>query len=165
MLAPSAATSTTGAVPAPQDNAKKNDLADPYGILLDYSAEFKMLFRRYPGLETRLATIHDQTLPPEDHNTFPRIGGGVSWHPAHGGRQTQRFEPWTREVGLRKAAAALRQARTDPSELGDGVRDYCDLVLDILSKPEVKDLTALVRNEVVQGDAKTVEQLLHEDQL
>jgi zinc finger HIT domain-containing protein 3 len=143
--------------------SKSNDYVDPYRILLDHSADFRTLFARYPALERRLGLIYEQTLPPKDNNQNG-YQNGLPWTLGKGGQPPQKSEPWTREGGLRRAAAALRQARIDPSELGDGVREYCELVLHILAKQESRELTTMVREEVVQADTKVIQRLLREDE-
>lgn len=37
---------------------------------------------------------------------------------------------------MRKGASALKKARTDPTDRGDGVREFCDAVLYLLSLGE-----------------------------
>lgn len=73
--------------------------------------------------------------------------------------------PWTRDVGLRKGAAALRKARTDPSETGDGVREFCELVLFLLSKQKEgrAEVVDKVREEVVAEEMGVIERLLREE--
>ncbi|KAK3344071.1 hypothetical protein B0T25DRAFT_316716 [Lasiosphaeria hispida] len=160
---------------------------DPYSILLEHRSEFDRLFNKYPRLESELFQIQETTLPPSDSASissgatlplklpqqYPGGGGGGS-----GGGKRQPM--WTREVGLRKGAAALRKARTDPGDRGDGVREYCELVLYLLaqnktaaatqgSRPgrgpplEVPDATSLVRQEIMAEEARTVERLLREE--
>lgn len=43
------------------------------------------------------------------------------------------------------------------------MREYCNLVLHILSQTGQKDVTSLVRDEVVQQDTRVIEQLLQEE--
>ncbi len=62
-------------------------------------------------------------------------------------------------MGLRRGREALRDARTDPGEDGDGVREYCELVLHLLST----DATATVRDDVATQDVKLIEQLMETD--
>ncbi|KAK0705294.1 hypothetical protein B0H67DRAFT_546223 [Lasiosphaeris hirsuta] len=156
---------------------------DPYSILLEHRTEFDRLFKKYPRLESELFQIQETTLPPSDSASissgatlplklpqqYPGAGGGGKCQPM-----------WTREVGLRKGAAALRKARTDPGDRGDGVREYCELVLYLLAQNktaataqgarpgrgppvEVPDATSLVRQEIMAEEARTVERLLQEE--
>ena len=98
-------------------------------------------------------------------------------------------QPWSKEVGLRRGAAALMRARTDPTETGDGVRELCDTVL-WLSKSHERgelpaaaaaagggggvdgaglafayngDVTQLVREEVVKEEQEVVKRMLEEE--
>lgn len=131
---------------------------DPYRVLLEHSSEFKRLFQKHPRLETELTRIHEVTLPPRDDGT---AGGPLPWKVRVPGQAHK--EPWSRDVGLRTGAAALRRARTDPGDTGDAVREYCDLVLHLLAASGRDDATAVVRREVAAEEARTVERLLAEE--
>ncbi|RKU40030.1 hypothetical protein DL546_001281 [Coniochaeta pulveracea] len=145
---------------------------DPFSILLDHEADFRKLFERYPSLPSTLARIQRTTLPPADQpsTTTP---GGLPWKlgPEHlPGGQKKQAEPWTRQVGLRNGAKALRQARMDPGEEGDGVREYCVLVTYLLDKAkeqragkQARDVTATVRAEVVAEEAEVIRGLLQQE--
>ena len=74
-----------------------------------------------------------------------------------------RKEPWSQNVGLRLGTAALRKARTDPGDVGDGVREYCDLVLYLLSKSGRDDATRVARQQAAAEEASTIQQLLVEE--
>ncbi|KAH8899629.1 hypothetical protein GQ53DRAFT_318969 [Thozetella sp. PMI_491] len=128
---------------------------DPYGVLLEHLDEFQRLFRKYPNLENELNQIGKATLPPPNGHLPPRHKNQHGFH--------KKNRPWTKEDGLRKGAAALRKARTDPSEKGDAVREYCELVLHLLSKPGDSKATRLVREAVVAGDTKAIEQLMQDE--
>ncbi|KAK0626255.1 hypothetical protein B0T14DRAFT_562181 [Immersiella caudata] len=146
---------------------------DPYQVLLDHQSEFMRLFRKYPFLQHELSQIQKTTLPPD-----PSTNGTTNGFPAPfkqpPGKKTH---TWSREAGLRQGAAALRQARTDPTDRGDGIREFCDLVLYLLSAnkkegevgsglgddAKVKDLTEVVRDEVVEEEAEIIKRLLQEE--
>lgn len=81
----------------------------------------------------------------------------------------------------------MRRARTDPSETGDGVRELCETVLWLLKSQErgelasrpggnsngaaaagtssrpSRDVTQLVREEVVKEEQEVVKRLLEEE--
>ncbi|KAK3387137.1 hypothetical protein B0H63DRAFT_150499 [Podospora didyma] len=151
---------------------------DPYSVLLEHRSEFTRLLQKYPVLEQELARIEQTTLPPGNGGSGD--GSGLAYkmqqqaqlaaQGASGGghnNKRQKSEPmWSRDVGLRKGADALRKARTDPGDRGDAVREFCDLVLYLLStKPGgANDATRLVRQEVAAEEAKIVERLLQEEQ-
>ena len=102
------------------------------------------------------------TLPPSDNNTPGGGGGGLPWKVRVPGQAHK--EPWSRDVGLRTGAAALRKARTDPGDAGDAVREYSELVLHLLSRSGAADDAAgVVRREVAAEEARTVERLLAEE--
>lgn len=161
--------------PEPPAAAQRNN--DPYSVLLDHRAEFARLLQRYPFLQTELARIQQITLPPENNDG---AGSGNSGFPFPLKQQQQfgggKKQPmWSREVGLRRGAAALRKARTDPGDRGDAIREFCCLVLNLLSAPlkdagqaglgavERKDVTSLVREEVAAEETKIIERLLQEE--
>ena len=77
-------------------------------------------------------------------------------------------QPWSRDVGLRRGAAALRKARTNPGDVGDGVREYCELVLFLLGKQnkqgEGEGAVERVREEVVREEVGVIERLLREEE-
>ncbi|GAB1313229.1 HIT-type domain-containing protein [Madurella fahalii] len=137
---------------------------DPYAILLDHRQTFARLFEKYPSLPAELIRIQQTTLPPSSDNNsssgFP-IPGINSSNNSYKSKQV----PWTRDVGLRKGAAALRKARTDPSETGDGVREFCELVLFLLSKQKEggAEVVGKVREEVAAEDMEVIERLLREE--
>ncbi|KAM7208620.1 hypothetical protein V8F20_001043, partial [Naviculisporaceae sp. PSN 640] len=147
----------------PTTSATSTTKPDPYEVLLHHRAEFDRLLQRYPGLERVLKKIHQCTLPPPDQ---PSLTGG--------GSNTNNRQPqiWTGEVGLRKGAEALKKARTDPGIHGDGVREFCELVMYLLNNPSLRpagsdaadktslNATSLVREEVVADQAKLIKKLL-----
>lgn len=64
----------------------------------------------------------------------------------------------------------MRQARIDPGEDGDGVREYCELVTHLLEKAKEqkagereRDVTATVRAEVVAEEAEVIRGLLQQE--
>lgn len=132
----------------------------PFSVL-DGSMELQQLFRKYPNLPSRLKQIYDTTLPPNDES-FVKGGLPTKVPPVYASKKNN--EPWTQDIGLRRGQQALRQARTDPGEDGDGVREYCELVLYLLSKSEKEnDVTELVRQEAVMEDAKLIEKLMQSE--
>ncbi|KAK4455707.1 hypothetical protein QBC34DRAFT_73528 [Podospora aff. communis PSN243] len=135
---------------------------DPYQVLLDHQSELTRLFRKYPFLQQELSQIQKITLPPEPNGTTNGLPPSFTQPP---GKKTH---TWSREAGLRQGAAALRKARTDPTDRGDGIREFCDLVLYLLSAKKredakAKDLTEVVREEVVAEETKIIERLLQEE--
>ena len=154
----------------PQPDPAQND---PYSILLEHRDAFKHLLTRYPSLATELVRIQETTLPPAD-NPNPPFGQQGAAVTANTGRNRQqpggrepanssrnRQQPWTKDVGLRKGAEALRKARTDPTDTGDGVREFCDLVKFLLNKK--REGIDRVREEVAAEEARYIERLLKEE--
>ncbi|TLD25022.1 hypothetical protein PspLS_05710 [Pyricularia sp. CBS 133598] len=160
--------------PVNRSAAAKTGRQHPFSIL-DDSPELRNLFKKYPNLPSTLNQIHSATLPPKKE---PGTRGGFPWKLSDvdsrlldgtgrpgGGRKKN--EPWSQDVGLSRGRAALRKARMDPSDVGDGVREYCELVLYLLSKGSDKDeATAMVSREYTQEEIKLIETLQqqeHED--
>ncbi len=140
------------------NSAAPAEPAHPFSVL-DDSAELRQLFARYPKLPARLQRIHEATLPPKDDDGMAaKSAGGLPWKLDGRGRH-QRRQPWTHDVGLQRGQMALRDARTDPGEDGDAVREYCALVLHLLNK----EATAVVRSAVAAQDAKLIEQLMQSE--
>ena len=65
-------------------------------------------------------------------------------------------------MGLRRGAEALRKARTDPSDTGDGVREFCDLVRLLLGRGK-GDAERAVQEEVAAEEARVIERLMREE--
>ncbi|OAA66428.1 Zinc finger, HIT-type [Niveomyces insectorum RCEF 264] len=180
---------------AAQSKEDADDVRHAFSVL-DDAPELKRLFAKYPTLPARLTRIYEATLPPGDggDTTEAQPSWNVPFH--HGGRggggrrrggrggfnnnnnnnnNTRHNQMWTQEIGLRRGQKALRQARVDPGEDGDGVREYCELVTYLLSSGRNKngnndrnknddgdtgDAVALVRQEVKRDEARLIEQLM-----
>jgi hypothetical protein len=157
---PSQPQSQTPSLPQNSGTKRPHEPDDPYSILLDHRADLERLFAKYPNLESDLIQIERTTLPPPD--TFQTAPGGLptKYQPP---QQQRQQETWTRQVGLRKGVAALKKARMDPSEDGDAVREYCDLVLHLLSTSrERREIEALeaVRRETADEEKGVIKNLI-----
>ncbi|AEO61688.1 hypothetical protein MYCTH_2312091 [Thermothelomyces thermophilus ATCC 42464] len=156
--------------PSAPNNAQPpdSDSADPYSILLEHRDTFQHLFKKYSSLAAELTRIQEMTLPPSDAPDPP--GGNAAnmgrnrqqpWIKDGGNMARNRQQPWTKDVGLRRGVEALRKARTDPSDTGDGVREFCELVKLLLNKRT--ESIDKVREEVVAEETKQIERLLREE--
>lgn len=155
--------------PSYPNNAQPDPAADdPYSILLEHRETFQHLFRKYSSLASELTRIQEMTLPPSDVSDLP--GGNAagmgrnrqqSWIKDGSSMGRNKQQPWTKDVGLRRGVEALRKARTDPSDTGDGVREFCELVTLLLNKRT--ESIDKVREEVVAEEAKQIERLLREE--
>ncbi|KUI60622.1 Protein HIT1 [Cytospora mali] len=146
-------------VPKPADtesNAPKRK-SHPFSVL-DDSPELAQLFKRYPNLPAKLESIHSATLPPKEEEPGR---GGLPWNLQQAPGYQNKKPKWTHDTGLRRGKEALRKARTNPGEEGDAVREYCELVLHLLSKEEATaNVTDIVRQQVTQEDVKLIEKLI-----
>ncbi|KAI3399167.1 hypothetical protein diail_7536 [Diaporthe ilicicola] len=140
------------------DSRPNKRKAHPFNIL-DDSPELAQLFKRYPSLPAKLTNIHVATLPPQEEQPGR---GGLPWNLQQApGYQQHKKPKWTHDLGLRRGKEALRKARTDPGEDGDAVREYCELVLHLLSKQEATGgITDLVREQVIKQDVQLIERLI-----
>lgn len=158
------------AAPEPTTNKaqKRAAPAHPFSVL-DNAPELEYLFRKYPHLPSKLSKIHAATLPPQDELPPPgrSISSQLPWTLAQApGYQPYSKKPkWTHDTGLKRGKEALRKARTDPSEEGDAVREYCEVVLHLLRQKDEQDgapvqVTDLVRQQVTQLDVELIEKLM-----
>ncbi|KAK4228339.1 protein HIT1 [Podospora fimiseda] len=126
---------------------------DPYNVLVEHKHVFDRLFKRYPNLAAALDKVQASTLPPSLSEQFA---------PRKNGRPNN--VPWTKDVGLRKGAEALKKARTDPTDTGDGVREFCDVVLYLLSTNSKREKAMdMVREEVEREERDVIARLLKEE--
>lgn len=141
----------------PEGNVSSKRKAHPFSVL-DDSPELAQLFKRYPGLPAKLESIHSATLPPREEEPGR---GGLPWNLQQAPGYQSKKPRWTHDTGLRNGKEALRKARTNPGEDGDAVREYCELVLHLLSKEEATaNVTDIVRQQVTQEDVKLIEKLI-----
>ncbi|KAK3989548.1 protein HIT1 [Cladorrhinum sp. PSN332] len=139
--------------PAVPTEPPKED--DPYSVLIEHAHVFERLFKKYPTLPSALERIQSTTLPPPLSQQFA---------PHKSGRQQQQHVLWTKDVGLRKGAEALKKARTDPSDTGDGVREFCEVVLCLLNMNSKREKAMdMVREEVAREERGVIERLLREE--
>ncbi|KAL8365035.1 hypothetical protein RB595_004038 [Gaeumannomyces hyphopodioides] len=144
-----------GAHPPRPAQKQSQQASHPFSVL-DDSPELRRLFKKYPSLPAALEGIHEATLPPKNAPT------GI--HAMIDATRSKKQEPWSPDVGLRRGRAALRKARMDPGEDGDGVREYCDLVRYLLSRSDSDGkVNDMVQHEVVQGDVKLIRNLQRQE--
>ncbi|KAK5660936.1 hypothetical protein OQA88_12310 [Cercophora sp. LCS_1] len=132
-----------------------------FDVLFEHRAEIAKLFQKFPGLQQKLAEIQNATNPPETSggNDFTR----AMQQQAIAATTGRKEQPWTREIGWRRGVDELRKARSDLTDVGDGVREYCELVKYLLAKDSHKDAVGAVREEVVAEEARAVQRLLQEE--
>lgn len=142
------------------DWKKSRKRKNPFSVL-DDSPDLERLFQKYPALPQKLSLIHAATLPPEAEQSGP---GGLPWNLS---QVQSKKHKWSHDTGLKRGKVALRRARTDPTEMGDAVREYCELVLYLLGKERDKaagvDITDQLRKQLTQQDIKMIEQLTEEE--
>ncbi|PSR82242.1 hypothetical protein BD289DRAFT_341238, partial [Coniella lustricola] len=141
-----------------EKSRKRN--AHPFSVL-DDAPQLVQLFKRYPNLPSKLANINAATLPPKDEQQKPSRGG-LPWTLAQAPGYQSKKPKWTHDTGMKRGKEALRKARTDPGEDGDAVREYCELVLHLLSDQDKTAINAtdMVRQQTTQEDVKLIEELI-----
>jgi zinc finger HIT domain-containing protein 3 len=141
---------------------------NPFSVL-EEAEELQTLFMMYPRLRSQLRDIYTATLPPTDNSTT--ILGQYEEHPqSYGGRSRGRGRssrgretgPWNADRGTQDGIDALRTAKDQYGKAGEGVREYAELVLKLVSMEGV-DVARLVQEEVAEENAKIIAQLLNGD--
>lgn len=123
----------------------------------------------YPRLRSQLRDIYIATLPPAEEST------GITGHyedqtqsyrgrgrgKGRGGRGRDRAS-WNTDRGTQDGIDALCNAKEQYGKGGEGVREYTELVLKLVSMEGV-DVARLVQEEVAEENAKIIAQLLNGD--
>lgn len=115
------ATETPPPAPPEPSETSKPDPSNPFSVL-ETSEKLRILFEKYPRLPDQLIQIHDATRPPPSSTPV---------NPSDSRRLEKAM--WDRATGLRRGKEALRRAREAEGEEGEGVREYQELVLHLLS--------------------------------
>jgi hypothetical protein len=123
---------------------------------LDTSEDLRALFKLYPGLAAHLEQIHTAMQPPSPAAAAQNRFSSNS-HRGYGGRGKG---PWTAERGLENGQKALDVARNAFGKDGEGVREYCELVLDLISRGEGLDAASLIQKQLEEENAQIIKQLL-----
>jgi len=122
----------------------------PFAALED-SKELRALFKLYPKLSSQLDEINNATLRP-CANTFEK--------PKYGkGRAGNGIESWNQDRGIENGVKALNNARN--SSTGEAVREYSNLILQILSEDEGLHSAQLIQQELAEENARIIEALLN----
>ncbi|KAF4923824.1 hypothetical protein CGCVW01_v004428 [Colletotrichum viniferum] len=144
-----------------QPGAKKAfDPKNPFSVL-DDSPQLRYLFKRYPGLKSRLLGILAATEPPPELQ-----GTGNSLNDTMKARALAAANPkkeqWSHDVGIRNGKEALRKARTAAGEDGEGVREYIELINHLILKGEDAAAEEAIRKSAVEKDTDLIRKLLEE---
>ena len=133
--------------------------------VLDDSEQLRTLFRTYPGLASQLKRIHDATLRPCEDTELN--AAGHKRHSKSGGRDWDfktRKQPWTPDRGLENGVRALNRARQDCGDSGEAVREFSDLILQLMRREEGGiDVAEIIQRELTEKSTKLIEQLLQEE--
>jgi zinc finger HIT domain-containing protein 3 len=141
---------------------------NPFTVL-EEAKELQTLFMMYPRLRSQLREIYTATLPPTDDST--RMSGhyedqGQSYRGKGRGRgrngRGRDRASWNTDRGTQDGIDALCSAKEQYGKGGEGVREYAELVLKLVSMEGV-DVARLVQEEVAEENAKIIAQLLNGD--
>lgn len=73
-------------------------------------------------------------------------------------------EQWNHDVGIRKGKEALRKARKADGDLGEGIREYTELIAHLTSQDaRNREADALLRQQATQRDADLIRKLIEEE--
>ncbi|ESZ93948.1 hypothetical protein SBOR_5651 [Sclerotinia borealis F-4128] len=112
--------------------------------ILNNSSDLKELFKKYPNLRSQLEAVDTATLRP--------TGFG-----AH---------KWNQDQGWEKGKDALKKARMYYGKDGEGIREYCNLVLRLLGDADEEDDEAaaeLLRKEALAESTRVIQALLESE--
>lgn len=102
------------------------------------------MFKRYPNLRSQLEAVDTATLRPTGFNSHK----------------------WNQDQGWEKGRAALKNARNYWGKDGEGVREYCELVLRLLGDEDEEDEEAtaeILRKEALEESTRVVRALLESE--
>ncbi|GKT49380.1 putative zinc-type alcohol dehydrogenase-like protein YbdR [Colletotrichum spaethianum] len=160
---PSAAAATSAGDPTlePLRPARRSRL-NPFSVL-DDSDQLRYLFRRYPGLQTRLLDIIAATEPPPELQSTGSSLNDMMKARAMAAANPKK-EQWTHDVGIRNGKEALRKARNAAGEDGEGVREYIELINHLMSKANAAaEAEEVIRKQAAEKDAELIRRLMTED--
>ena len=117
---------------------------------LDASEDLQILFRTYPRLSAQLRMIDSATHQPVNQYGGYQNGRG-------------RKEPtWNTDIGMQKGVDAMYRAKS--AEDGEGVREYCKLILHILSGDSDVNTEEMIQKEIVDENVRMIRGLLSQEQ-
>ena len=153
---------------------------NPFSVLQN-TAELKSLFLTYPRLKSQLREIYSATLPVSDDQASARQFSGPYQQQFHksyldqydnrgrgrgrirgGHNGTVNKGPWTPDQGVQNGIDAFCRAREDDGKDGEGVREYADLVMKLVTY-DGSDVEKMVHDEVAEDNARLIAQLLSGD--
>lgn len=140
-------------------------LPNPFAAI-ETSQDLQTLFMMFPRLRCQLRDIHHATLPPTEEELMEQqlderesASRGRGRGRGRGGRGGGRG-PWTQERGTKNGVRALQNAKGEYGKGGEGMREFADLVLRLISGDDGPDGMELVQQEVMDENTKIIAQLL-----
>lgn len=106
---------------------------------------------------SQLEEINNATLPPTNEQD------GDDGKSGQGQRRFGTHRPWNQDRGYENGVKALNRARTAYGKDGEGVREFCELILQLVSQDNEVDAAEILEKELAAENARIVQQLLNGD--
>ncbi|KAH8590273.1 hypothetical protein B0O99DRAFT_308673 [Bisporella sp. PMI_857] len=137
-------------------------LKNPFAALDDSVNLLEKLFSQYPRLPAQLLEIHSATLQPETDEENEAQLQLIRESRKESSEQgiTGRNPPWSNARGEQSGVQALKNARRVYGKDGEGIRQYGELILQILQGDNEVDAAEALERERREEDAKLISQLL-----
>jgi len=136
----------------------------PFVALGDSVELFQELFRQYPRLQQQLLEIESASRRPvteEEANAQLEL---INQYTFEKGKGAVKVRPWDQNRGNDSGVQALRNARRVYGKDGEGVRQYGELVLQILNRANAVDgAVETIEQERRDEDARVINELLQVD--
>ncbi|EGX93457.1 hypothetical protein CCM_04831 [Cordyceps militaris CM01] len=142
---------------APSTAPSAPDTSNPFRILDSASAQLQMLFTRYPDLPQQLADIYAATQPPSESAENRSIPASLLKG------LPSKSNGWNHDVGIKRGKEALRKARKSDGAEGEGVKEYCELIMHLMNGQAGADASALLQKQAAMQDSELIERLMNEE--
>lgn len=133
----------------------------PFAALDDSLELFQHLFKQYPRLSQQLLEIESASQRPvTEEQTIAQLDL-ITQYTFEKGKGAFKNRPWDQNRGNDSGVQALRNARRVYGKDGEGVRQYGELVLQILNRANaVDDAVETIAQERRDEDARVINELL-----
>jgi len=133
----------------------------PFAALDDSLELFKELFRQYPRLSQQLLEIESASQRPATEEEAVAQLDLINQYSFEKGKGGVKVRPWDQNRGNDSGVQALRNARRVYGKDGEGVRQYGELILQILNRANtVDDAVETIEQERRDEDARVINELL-----
>lgn len=70
---------------------------------------------------------------------------------------------WNHDMGIKNGKEALRKARRANGEAGDAIREYSELIRQIMNDTGAKEMATLLQQQAAEEDNKLIERLIADE--